>query len=62
MLVIFILILIVLVIGNVVKKGVLIKGGVYLEEMGVLKVIVFDKIGILIKGVFVVIDFNVLNK
>ena len=49
-------------IGGAAKKGILVKGGQYLEVLKSAKTIVFDKTGTLTKGNFTVNDIEVLGE
>ena len=48
-------------IGGASKKGVLVKGGNYLEALKDVEIVVFDKTGTLTKGVFKVTEINTNN-
>ncbi|MCG2791665.1 MAG: HAD-IC family P-type ATPase, partial [Actinomycetia bacterium] len=48
-------------VGNATKKGALVKGGIFLEEMGKIKAIAFDKTKTLTKGEPMVSDIIAFN-
>ncbi len=48
-------------IGNAARQGILIKGGVYLEQMGRLKTLLLDKTGTLTRGRPKVIEIKALD-
>lgn len=48
-------------IGGASKKGILVKGGNYLEALKDVETVVFDKTGTLTKGIFEVTEINPVN-
>ncbi|APT75526.1 ATPase [Marinitoga sp. 1137] len=48
-------------VGALSKRGVLVKGGNYLERLKNLDIIIFDKTGTLTEGVFEVVDIKAFN-
>lgn len=57
-----ILVVIFCVFMKVVILGFLIKGVDYFEILVKIKIVVFDKIGIIIRGEFIVVDFKLLYR